>query len=178
MIDTRLARRPEIDAIEFQRELQAAPERVWRALTTTDGIAAWFGAPLCIEAHVGGSYHIQLTDDTVMSGTILELEPERLLVIAWREASDGVPKIHSTGPDDDTSELRFALAPHGSGTLFTLTHRLIRPGDSMNGFAGGWHAFVDSLEATLRGDARPDIMARYREMREIYDARFSEVDAK
>lgn len=166
-----LAQRIAPDAIHFERIIRAPIERVWNALTTEHDLEAWIG-PARVELRAGGAFTLQLTEDVEMRGHILELDPPRRLLIFWREISEGKPSEYGTTPDFH-SELLFTLAPVPEGTKLTLTHRLIRDGDVMTSFAGGWHAFLDRLDAVVRGEPVIDAMAIYEEMKPLYDQRFA-----
>jgi uncharacterized protein YndB with AHSA1/START domain len=43
------------DRIERTVELDHAPERVWAAITTAEGLGAWFGDEATLELRPGGS---------------------------------------------------------------------------------------------------------------------------
>ncbi len=43
------------DRIERTLELAHPPAKVWAALTTAEGLAAWFGNEAAIDLHPGGS---------------------------------------------------------------------------------------------------------------------------
>lgn len=173
--ESEFARRIADDAIHFERTIRVPIDRVWAALTTEQGLSKWIGASK-VEPRVGGAFILQLTDDVEMQGHILELEPPHRIVIFWREISEGTPSEYGTTPDFH-SELIFTLAPVAGGTKLTLTHRLIRGGEVMTSFAGGWHAFLDRLDATLRGEPDLDGMAIYERMKPLYDQRFTETSA-
>jgi uncharacterized protein YndB with AHSA1/START domain len=171
MSENDLARRIADDAIHFERTIPVPVERVWDALTTESGLSTWIG-PANVELRVGGSFTLQLTEDVEMRGRVLELDAPHRIVIYWREISEGVPSEYATTPDFH-SELIFTLAPIPEGTKLTLTHRLIRGGETMTSFAAGWHGFLDRLEAVLRGESTFDAMAIYEKMKPLYDQRFS-----
>jgi uncharacterized protein YndB with AHSA1/START domain len=48
------------DTLRFVRHFNASSERIWQALATPEGIAAWLGHPVVIEAVVGGAFEIEL----------------------------------------------------------------------------------------------------------------------
>ena len=169
------ARRIAEDAIAFERTIRAPIERVWDALITEHGLAQWIGAAK-VEPHVGGEFILQLTEDVEMRGRILELEPRRKLVVFWREISDGAVSQYGTTPDFH-SELIFTLEPIVQGTKLTLTHRLIRGGDVMTSFAGGWHGFLERLDAAVRGEQAIDVMELYEQVKPLYDQRFGTTSA-
>ena len=159
------------DALRFERHLAASVDRVWIAITTPEAIAQWLGRPGVIEQRPGGTFEIRFNAEDGMNGRILTYEPQRRLVLAWREQTNGEPARHATR-DDDESLVSFELAPAPSGgTTLIFTHRYIRPGEAMAGFGGGWHAHLDSLEALLDGKALPDRVALYERVLPSYQAR-------
>ncbi len=154
------------DAITFHRSLNAPIERVWKLLTSPEGLATWLGQAT-VDPRRGGDFIVQLTDDILMHGRLLELDAPRRLVISWRELENGASTGHAT-TEDDVSELSFALKPVDGRTHLTLVHRLILAGEPMNGFGAGWHAFLDTLQAVLEGRPRIDPHVRYKDLRDEY----------
>ncbi|RWB29894.1 MAG: SRPBCC domain-containing protein [Mesorhizobium sp.] len=71
------------DSIEFECELPDPPEKVWRALTVPDLLAAWM-MPNDIKPEIGGRFAFAKADAQIEC-EILDAEPERLLRYSWRE---------------------------------------------------------------------------------------------
>ncbi|RWO53657.1 SRPBCC domain-containing protein [Mesorhizobium sp.] len=71
------------DSIEFECELPDPPEKVWRALTVPDLLAAWM-MPNDIKPEIGGRFAFAKADAPIEC-EILDAEPERLLRYSWRE---------------------------------------------------------------------------------------------
>ncbi|RWI20476.1 SRPBCC domain-containing protein [Mesorhizobium sp.] len=71
------------DSIEFECELPDPPEKVWRALTVPDLLAAWM-MPNDIKPEVGSRFAFAKADAPIEC-EILDAEPERLLRYSWRE---------------------------------------------------------------------------------------------
>ncbi|RWO83850.1 MAG: SRPBCC domain-containing protein [Mesorhizobium sp.] len=71
------------DSIEFECELPDPPEKVWRALTVPDPLAAWM-MPNDIKPEIGGRFAVAKADAPIEC-EILDAEPERLLRYSWRE---------------------------------------------------------------------------------------------
>jgi uncharacterized protein YndB with AHSA1/START domain len=106
-----LGERLDADTLRLVRQLEVPQERVWQAITTPDGIAAWLGEPVLIEASPDGRFEVELTPGTLMDGRVLELEPDRRLVILWHETSGGASLPYGT-QEGDRSAITFELAPH------------------------------------------------------------------
>lgn len=95
-------------------EIQARPSAVWRWLATQEALRRWISSNLEIDLHVGGAYRFLGPDDlTWVSGTVLELESERKLILSWLEEGSGWT---------NAARLVITLAPTATGTLVTLIH--------------------------------------------------------
>jgi uncharacterized protein YndB with AHSA1/START domain len=168
-----LGERAGADGLRFVRHFSTSIERVWQAITTPEGIAAWLGRAVTLEAVAGGAFEVELTADTVMDGAVLEIEPPRRLAIRWHETSDGVSLPYGT-QIGDTSLITFELTPDAAGgTILIFTHRRIRDGEIMTSFGAGWHALLEALTALVADEPRVDVTTRYAELKPGYDARFS-----
>jgi uncharacterized protein YndB with AHSA1/START domain len=71
------------DSIEFECELPDPPEKVWRALTVPDLLAAWM-MPNDIKPEIGSRFAFAKAGAPIEC-EILNAEPERLLRYSWRE---------------------------------------------------------------------------------------------
>jgi uncharacterized protein YndB with AHSA1/START domain len=128
-------------------------DKVWRALTESELLAAWL-MPNDFKP-TRGHHFMFLTDAAPKSGfdgrihcTVLRIEPPRLLAISWR----------SSGLD---STVTWRLQAEGQGTRLFLTH------DGFNEFDpaqtatfkilnGGWSGHLQKrLEHILRGLETP-----------------------
>jgi uncharacterized protein YndB with AHSA1/START domain len=140
--------------LRFTRHLAHPPEKVWRALTEPEHLAAWFpdtivvsrweaGAPLRFE-HPG-------MPEGGFDGEVLAYEPERLIELRW-----------------GTDVLRFELEPDGDGTHLTLLDTFDELGKAARD-AAGWHVCLDQLEHHLDGSPPPwDASDRWREVHPGY----------
>jgi len=121
-------------------EIQARPSAVWRWLATQAALRRWISSNLEIDLRVGGAYRFLGPDDkTWISGSVLELEPERCLILSWLEEGSGWAH---------PARLVITLTPIAAGTRVTLIH---------DGFEGigrsDWVATVQDYErgADLHG---------------------------
>jgi len=156
-----LGERVDTDTLRFVRRFKASPQRVWHALTTPEGIAAWLGRPVRIEVHAGGTFEVAIGEEHLMDGRIIACEPGSRLEIDWHETSDGVSQPYGTQPGDRSCILFELVASAEGGTVLTFTHRCIQGGETMIGFGAGWHAHLERLDAWLSGSAEIDPSARY-----------------
>ncbi len=114
-------------------EISAPPAAVWQWLATQQALRRWISSNLTIDLRVGGSYRFLGPDDqTWISGNVVELEPEKSLILSWLEEGSGW-----------VSPARFVitLVPTAIGTRVTLIH---------DGFEGigrsDWAATVQDYE--------------------------------
>ena len=97
------------DALVFECELDASPEKVWRALTIPQYLARWLrpDQPTAID---------DTAEDIDLS--VISSEENKSISYRWREAGAG----QITEPSD--SVVTFELSPtEAGGTWFRLTHR-------------------------------------------------------
>jgi uncharacterized protein YndB with AHSA1/START domain len=140
MTDGTLERRDGQHVIRFERRLGHPVERVWRALTEPDEIAAWL-ALAELELEEGGRVVLtwQNTDDegntAVARGTVTALDPPRLLEF----------------DTDIHGRLRWQLEPASDGTALTFTAEVDLPEDYETEVLAGWHIHLDHLEEVLDG---------------------------
>lgn len=71
------------DTIAFECELAEPPEKVWRALTVPELLAAWM-MPNDIKPEIGSRFAFA-GPDAPIDCEILDAEPGRLLRYSWRE---------------------------------------------------------------------------------------------
>ena len=71
------------DTIEFEYDLPEPPEKVWRALTVPELLAAWM-MPNDITPEIGNRFAFT-GPEAAIECEILDAEPERLLRYSWRE---------------------------------------------------------------------------------------------
>lgn len=114
-------------------DIHASPSAVWLWLATQEALRRWISSNMEIDLRVGGAYRFLGPDDkTWISGTVLELEPERSLILSWLEEGSGW--VHP-------ARLVIRLAPMAGGTRVTLIH---------DGFEGigrsDWPATVQDYE--------------------------------
>jgi uncharacterized protein YndB with AHSA1/START domain len=103
------------DEVRFETELDAPPEKVWRALTVPEFVSLWL-APSDTRPEEGRAFRLKGGDGEIECETV-EAKPPHTLSYSWREQG---------GPD---SLVRFHLAAtEAGGTHLTIVHRgLARP---------------------------------------------------
>jgi uncharacterized protein YndB with AHSA1/START domain len=101
------------DRIERSIELDHAPERVWEALTTAEGLSAWFGTEATIEARPGGAGRMTFASGISVEMRIERVDPLRTLAYTWR-----VPGLSEADPR--RTHVEFTLEPVPAGTRLTV----------------------------------------------------------
>lgn len=128
--------------IHAEQRLAHPPARVWRALTDPALLSRWL-MPTDFRAEVGAEF----TFDTGPWGktrcTVLEIEPERLLRISWKN------------PPLDTT-VTWRLEPEGVGTRLVVEHAGFDLADPRQAFAyegmrGGWAGGIATRLAEVLG---------------------------
>ena len=137
-------------SLTLVRRIAARPSIVFEAMTTAEGVAAWFGPddlPVVgaeMDARVGGAYrvHFRTLDgrDHEARGEFLEVVPPRRIVMSWNWAVGGVPEERGR-----TSQVEIELTPIGDGTELTFTHAGLWTEASEKSHAQGWTGALDKL---------------------------------
>jgi uncharacterized protein YndB with AHSA1/START domain/ketosteroid isomerase-like protein len=148
--------------IRFERRLAHPVERVWKAVTTSDGLAGWwlpFPATIRIDLVVGGeiSFTAPELGEAPMTCEILEIDaPHRLVhthfdravTLTWELTADGDGCVLRL--TQDTPDIAAALA---QGHIVGLHHSLDRLEPALDGAPQPWD-----------WDRLPVIEAEYRSM--------------
>jgi uncharacterized protein YndB with AHSA1/START domain len=151
--------------IVFRRLLHHSIDRVWRAITDPDELAAWMLESAKIEPRQGGRIeYVSAPEPIVWYGRILVWDPPHL----YEHEFD-------TDPDPRWSEhlgaertiARWELERRGGSTVLTLIFRGFTE-RTTKGFAPGTHAFLDRLDAWLASGPLPDWRARFEELQSLY----------
>jgi uncharacterized protein YndB with AHSA1/START domain len=102
------------DRIERTVELAHPPARVWAALTTAEGLAAWFGNEAAIDLRPGGSAQMRWKEEGYTADMqVQRVEEPTVFGYTW----------HVYGlPEDDPRRtyVEFTLEPVGAGTRLTV----------------------------------------------------------
>lgn len=64
--------------------IDAPPERVWRFLSSEEGLRAWFSDNIRFEPRVGGTVRFK-AHNVSLGGEVLEMTPNERLVFSWTE---------------------------------------------------------------------------------------------
>jgi uncharacterized protein YndB with AHSA1/START domain len=123
--------------LRFTRTLAHPVDRVWRAITEPEHLAAWF--PTSVEgARTPGAplrFTFPRNQAPPFAGQVVAFEPTSRFEFQW-------------GPD----LIRVELEAAGGGTRLTLFDTLDERGKAARD-AAGWHTCLDALAAALDGSA-------------------------
>jgi uncharacterized protein YndB with AHSA1/START domain len=136
------------DRIERTVEIGRPPDAVWAALTTAEGLGAWFGNAATIDLRPGGTARLEWTDGPTADLRVERVEQPRVFGFTW----------HIFGlPDDDPRRtyVEFTLEPTAAGTRLTVVESGFAqlPEDAYrtayDGNTRGWASELDELVAYL-----------------------------
>jgi uncharacterized protein YndB with AHSA1/START domain len=101
------------DRIERTIDLGQPPATVWAAVTTADGLSAWFGHHADIDLRPGGSAHLSWDDGAHHALRVERVEEPSVFAFTWQ--------IHGM-PEDDPRRtyVELTLEPVGTGTRLTV----------------------------------------------------------
>ena len=102
------------DRIERTVEVAQPPEKVWAALTTAEGLGAWFGDEATIDLRPGGAARMRWAEAGFTAEIRVErVEEPRVFGVTW--------PIYGLPEDDPRrTNVEFTLEPAASGTRLTV----------------------------------------------------------
>jgi len=97
------------DRIERTVEVAHPPGKVWAALTTAEGLGAWFGDEATIDLRPGGSARMRFSSGFTVDMRVERVEEPAVFGFTWQ--------IYGL-PEDDPRRtyVEFTLEPTGAGT--------------------------------------------------------------
>jgi len=122
--------------LRFSRTLPHSQDKVWRAITEPEHLAAWFPHRIVGERVAGAPLRFEEHDDPDSSfeGEMLRFDPPKVVEFSW---------------GDDV--IRIELEPDGARTVLTLLDTFAEHGKAARDGAG-WHECLDRLGVHLAGD--------------------------
>ena len=136
------------DRIERTVDLGPPPATVWAALTTAEGLSAWFGKEAGVDLSPGGSAWMKWDSGHTADMRVERVEAPAVFGFTW----------HIYGlPEDDPRRtyVEFTLEPAGTGTRLTVVESGFAqlPEDvyrtAYDGNADGWRKELDELVGCL-----------------------------
>jgi|SRR5580692_3679594 uncharacterized protein YndB with AHSA1/START domain len=136
------------DRIERSMELTQPPATVWAALTTSEGLSAWFGEKATIDLRPGGAAEMTFGSGLTVDMRVERVEEPTVFGFTWR-----VPDLPESDPR--RTYVEFTLEAVGAGTRL----RLVETGfaqlpdesrrDAYDSHAKGWASELGELAEYL-----------------------------
>ena len=136
------------DRIERTVEIAHPPATVWAALTTAEGLSAWFGQKATIDLHPGGSAGMTWDNGHTVGMRVERVEEPTVFGFTWQIF--GLPE-----DDPRRTYVEFTLEPAGAGTRLTVVESGFAqlPEDAYraayNGNTQGWASELGELVGYL-----------------------------
>lgn len=133
----------ETKSIVVERVMPHSPEKIWRALTTSELIGQWL-MQNDFEAQVGHRFDFRATPMPGWSGVthceVLELDEPRRLAYRWGDGTESDSGLRTI--------VTWTLEPEGQGTRVRMEQSGFRPIDEAGyrGMSGGWPHILGNLE--------------------------------
>lgn len=126
--------------------IRTTPEALWKALLDPEFTRQYMAETWhdC-EWKPGSSWKLMIPDGRVGdSGQILEIEPERRLVLTWR--NEFKPELR----DEPVTRLTYELEPQGESVKLTVTHESEKSDSKLiDAVSQGWPHILASLKSLL-----------------------------
>jgi len=149
-------------SLTLVRRIAARPSIVFDALTTADGIAAWWGPDELpaieaeIDPRVGGAYRVRFRTfdgrEHEACGECLEVVRPSRLVMSWRWALGGDPAEFGR-----VSRIEIDVKATKYGAELTFTHADLSNAASQRSHEGGWTGSLAKLVRHL-ANAEPALI--------------------
>jgi len=136
------------DRIERTVQLAHPPAKVWAALTTAEGLAAWFGDQAAIDLRPGGQARMTWSGGHTTRIRVERVEEPAVFGFTWQIS--GLPE-----DDPRRTYVEFTLEPAGEGTRLTVTESGFAqlPGEvfrqAYDGNSEGWAKELGELATYL-----------------------------
>jgi uncharacterized protein YndB with AHSA1/START domain len=136
------------DRIERSVELAHPPAHVWAAITTPEGLSAWFGDKATIDLRPGGAAEMTFRSGLTVDMRVERVEEPTVFGFTWR-----LPNL----PEDDPRRtyVEFTLEADGAGTRLRVVETGFAqlPDDSRrntyDSHAQGWAGELGELAGYL-----------------------------
>lgn len=130
--------------LRVERTISATPDRVWRAFTTAEELAAWFWPGTWattgeIDLTVGGRYRLASpVSGVALTGEYVAIEAPSRLVQTWQWEGD---------PEETLVTITIEESPEGA--LLTIVHERFEGSEDRDNHLQGWHDCLDRLAPYL-----------------------------
>jgi uncharacterized protein YndB with AHSA1/START domain len=126
--------------------IRTTPAKLWQSLLEPEFTRQyWAETWQDCNWKPGSSWKLMIPDGRVGdTGEVLEIEPERRLVLSWR--NEFKPEMREEG----FSRLTYELEPMGDSVKLTVIHEIDKPDSKLiEGVSNGWPAILASLKSLL-----------------------------
>ena len=126
--------------------IRTTPKKLWEALTTPKFQRQFFfGTTQESEWKKGSPWRMVKPDgEATDSGEVLEIEPQRRLVLKWR--NEFIPDMRKEG----YSRMTLEIEKEGTSCKLTILHEMNRPNSKLiSAVSGGWPPILSSLKSFL-----------------------------
>jgi uncharacterized protein YndB with AHSA1/START domain len=140
------------DRIQRTVEIAHPPATVWAALTTADGLSAWFGNQAAIDLRPGGAASMKWDSGHTADMRVERVEEPAVFAFTWHIY--GLPDA-----DPRRTYVEFTLEPAGQGTRLTVVESgfaqlsATAHKTAYDGNAGGWVSELGELVDYLNAAA-------------------------
>jgi len=134
------------DQFVYVTYIRTTPEKLWKALTQPEFTRQFFmGTVQESEWKPGASWRIKAPGDLITdSGEVLEIEPNRRLVLKWR--NEFQPELKAEG----YSRMTYELETEGNSVKLTVIHEIDKKGSKLiEAVSSGWPHILASLKSLL-----------------------------
>jgi uncharacterized protein YndB with AHSA1/START domain len=138
--------------------IRTTPEKLWQALIEPEFTRRfWSETWQESEWTPGASWRLMMPDGRVGdSGEIVEIEPERRLVIKWRNQFR--PELHAEGDSRMTMEIE----KQGEMVKLKIVHEIDRPDSKfIEAVSNGWPLILSGLKSLLETGESLDATRRW-----------------
>jgi uncharacterized protein YndB with AHSA1/START domain len=126
--------------------IRTTPQKLWQALLEPEFTRRyWVETWQQCDWKPGSSWKLMIPDGRVAdSGEVIELEPERKLVLNWR--NEFIPEARAEG----YSRLTYELETQGDSVKLTVIHEMDKPDSTLiQKVSNGWPHILSSLKSLL-----------------------------
>ena len=126
--------------------IRTTPKKLWQALTEPEFTRQYWCATWQECAwKPGASWRVMIPDGRVAdSGEVIEIEPERRLILKWR--NEFRPELRAEG----YSRLTYELEKQGDSVKLAVIHEVEKPDSKfLKAVSGGWPHILASLKSLL-----------------------------
>jgi len=134
------------DQFVYVTYIRTTPEKLWKALIEPELTRQfWCDTTQESEWKPGASWKILMPDGRVAdSGEVVEIEPNRRLVLKWR--NEFRPELKAEG----YSRMTYELEKEGNSVKLTVIHEIEKEGSKfIEAVSSGWPHILASLKSLL-----------------------------